>query len=99
METGRIWLDYRTTGAVPVAHHGIHTGLQRIMVAERDRRGRVVAIEDCQPAERSQDAEGLGEDAIGTGHVAQGRVEDDDIEGFILERKRLTVDLLGGDVR
>jgi hypothetical protein len=52
-----------------VGHHGIDAGLQRVMVAQRDRGGRIVAIEDPEPSARAQDLQGLGKGAFRLGHV------------------------------
>lgn len=57
----------------PVGHrvlrHGVNAGLERVVVTERHRRGRIVAIEDCETAARSQDPECLGERGRRVGDV------------------------------
>jgi hypothetical protein len=67
--------------------HGLDTRLERIMVADGDRRRCVVALEGRKPAVRAEDSECLGESRFGAGDVAQGRVEGD-VERFVGERKR-----------
>ena len=68
------------------------------MVAERHRRGRVVTVERGQRATVPQDAIGLGKRALGLGHMAQRRVEEDRVEHLVREPERPRVGLLEADV-
>jgi hypothetical protein len=49
----------------------IDAGLQRNIVAKRDRGGRIVAIEDPEPSGRTQYAKGLRQGALGLGDVRE----------------------------
>jgi hypothetical protein len=73
-------------------------GLQRVMVPQRHRRGRVVAVEQREPTGRAEHAEGFGERPFRLRHMAQRGVEDHDVEFGGVEGQCAPVRLLKGDV-
>jgi hypothetical protein len=57
------------------------------MVGERDRGGRIVAVECRQSSPGSEHAERLAHRPLRFGDVTQGGVEDDHVEPSVVERE------------
>ncbi len=80
-------------------HHRLGAGLKRVALAGRDGGGRVVPIEDAEPAQGLEVARRLAKRLLGAGHMAQGRIEDHGIEALVVEGERTPVGLLEGEMR
>jgi hypothetical protein len=78
---------------------GLDTGLERVEITTRTCHRCVVAVEDREDTAFSEDPRRLGESELGVGDVAERRVEDDDVEGSVLERELPRVAPDEGEVR
>ena len=68
------------------------------MVAERDGRRRVVAVEGGKLAPGTENAKGFRDGATGLRDATERRVEHDHVERSVLERQRAGVGHLEADV-
>ena len=67
---------------------GVDARLERVMGADGDGGGRVVAVEDGQRAARRRHSRRLGQRGARLGDVREDGVEDDRVEGAVVERER-----------
>ena len=76
----------------------IRATFQGIEISDRDRRGRVIAVENRKPASRAEHPECLCKGFLRFRNVAQGRVKQHSIEATIRARESTAVGLLKREV-
>lgn len=77
---------------------GSDASLQRIVIAERDCRGRILAVKHLERAAGPQHAVDLHERPLWSWDVRESGVEDDDVERVIAEWERSSIGFLEGHV-